>query len=85
MFTLNTSHARRSLLLAIASLPFLAANAQEAFPTRPINLIVPFPPGGAADGHLRTMAELAAKHLPQGIVVINKPGASGTLGPTTLA
>jgi len=81
----HISLARRSVLLVAALLPFLAANAQEPFPSRPITLIVPFPPGGAADGHLRTMADLAAKYLGQSIVVVNKPGASGTLGPTTMA
>jgi tripartite-type tricarboxylate transporter receptor subunit TctC len=63
-----------------------AASAQEpAFPSRPITLIVPFPPGGAADGHLRTTAELLTKQLGQNVIVVNRPGASGTLGPTTMA
>jgi tripartite-type tricarboxylate transporter receptor subunit TctC len=82
---LNPSFARRSLLLLAALLPLAAAQAQEPFPSRPITLIVPFPPGGAADGHLRTMGELAAKYLGQSIVIVNRPGASGTLGPTTMA
>jgi tripartite-type tricarboxylate transporter receptor subunit TctC len=78
---------KRLLLVTFAALAAGTAFAQssDSFPSRPITLIVPFPPGGAADGHLRTMADLASKHLGQPIVIINKPGASGTLGPTTMA
>ena len=75
-------------LLLIAAALFVAAPVcaqTDNFPSRPVTLIVPFPPGGAADGHLRTMGELAAKHLGQPVIIQNKPGASGTLGPTTMA
>jgi tripartite-type tricarboxylate transporter receptor subunit TctC len=77
----------QAVLVAAAALCLgAAAFAQEpAYPSRPITLIVPFPPGGAADGHLRTTAELLSKHLGQDVIVLNRPGASGTLGPTTMA
>lgn len=79
---------RRGLLLAAAgaalAAPFGAAQAQ-AFPSKPITLIVPWPAGGSTDRHHRALAELASKHLGQQIVVENKPGAGGTLGPSTMA
>ena len=78
---------RRELLLAAGSAallaPFGAAHAQ-AYPARSITLIVPWPAGGSTDRHLRTLAEIASKHLGQNILVENKPGG-GTLGPGTMA
>ena len=75
-----------SLCLAAASLaaPFGGAWAQ-GFPDRPITLIVPWPPGGSTDRHLRTLAEIAGRNLGQTIVVQNQPGAGGTLGPGNMA
>ncbi|MDP3164533.1 MAG: tripartite tricarboxylate transporter substrate binding protein [Hydrogenophaga sp.] len=54
------------------------AQAAGAFPQRPIQLIVPWPAGGATDLTLRILCEEAAPLLGQPIVVINKPGAAGT-------
>ena len=91
--TRPTEHAprirRRSLLLAgvaasAGAAPWVSAQAQ-AYPSRPVTLIVPWPAGGSTDRHLRTLAELASKHLGQPITVENRPGAGGTLGPSTMA
>ncbi len=54
------------------------------FPSRQIELIVPFQPGGGTDGVARAFGEAARKHIPQSIVVINKPGASGAIGWTDM-
>ena len=62
----------------------LPARAQSAFPTKSITLICPWPPGGSTDRHLRTLAEIAGRHLGQTVVVENKPGG-GTTGPGTMA
>jgi len=67
-----------------AALPLPAA-AQDKFPTKPITLIVPFPAGGSTDRHLRAVAENASKHLGQNVIVENRPGAGGTLGPANMA
>jgi len=79
---------RRALLASAAAAalvaPFGAARAQ-AFPSRPITLIVPWPAGGSTDRHHRLLAELAGKHLGQSIIVENKPGGGGTTGPSTMA
>jgi tripartite-type tricarboxylate transporter receptor subunit TctC len=61
-----------------------AAPAQE-FPAKPITLIVPFPAGGPTDLAMRALAEAAAKHLGQPILVDNKAGGAGTVGPATMA
>jgi len=79
---------RRRLLLAAGAAalaaPFGLARAQ-AFPSKPITLIVPWPAGGSTDRHHRVLAEVAGKILGQNIVVENKPGAGGTLGPSSMA
>jgi tripartite-type tricarboxylate transporter receptor subunit TctC len=73
-------------LIAVAALGLasLAAQAQN-YPNRPITLIVPWPAGGSTDTHLRKLSELAAKNLGQPIVIENKPGAGGMLGPAGMA
>lgn len=80
----------RRLVLGAASAavmaPWVAPQAwAQSFPSRPITLIVPWPAGGSTDRHLRTLAEIASTHLGQPIVVDNRPGAGGTLGPGTMA
>src|SRR5688500_11427920 len=71
-------------LLAAAVFAAGPSDAQ-GYPTKPITLIVAFPAGGAGDLVMRAMAEVAAKRLGQPIVVENRVGASGTLGPATMA
>jgi tripartite-type tricarboxylate transporter receptor subunit TctC len=91
-FRILAAAGRRRLLLA-ASAAALAAplaavptSAQaQAYPTKPITLIVPWPAGGSTDRHHRALAELASKHLGQQIIIENKPGAGGTLGPGAMA
>lgn len=66
----------RFLLLTLMS---LAAAAQE-YPSRPITMIVPFPPGGVADTVARPVAEAMARILKQPVVVENRAGAGGGVG-----
>ncbi|MEW6669514.1 MAG: tripartite tricarboxylate transporter substrate binding protein [Thermodesulfobacteriota bacterium] len=80
---------RNAVVLAVAAvvgLGFLASDslAQAKFPTRPVNLWVGFPPGGAADVLARTLAEASEKALGQKIVVINKAGGGGTVATSIL-
>ncbi|MGE8632401.1 MAG: Bug family tripartite tricarboxylate transporter substrate binding protein [Achromobacter piechaudii] len=71
---------RWSSVAAIATLALSAAASAQGWPTRPITLIVPFPPGGTTDLFARTIAQHMAPALGQSIVVENKPGAAGNLG-----
>ena len=76
---------RRSVLLGAAALAAPFAARAQAFPSKPITLIVPWPAGGSTDRHLRALAEIAGKQLGQNILVENKPGGGGTTGPGTMA
>jgi tripartite-type tricarboxylate transporter receptor subunit TctC len=76
---------RAILGLALAAAACAGSAAAQTFPSKPLTLICPWPPGGSTDVHLRKFAEIAQKYLGQPIVVENKPGASGTLGPSTMA
>jgi tripartite-type tricarboxylate transporter receptor subunit TctC len=70
----------------LALLGFLSGPAvAQGYPTRPITLIVPWPAGGSTDTHLRKVASLASKQLGQPIIIENKPGFGGMLGPTQMA
>ena len=69
----------RRALLGTALLP-MPAFGQARYPDRSIRLYVPWTPGGATDIQLRSVCDIAQRHLGQPIVVENRPGASGTLG-----
>ena len=56
------------------------AAAQEPYPSRPISLVVPFPPGGVADLTARPVAAAMEKALKQPVGVVNKTGAAGAVG-----
>src|SRR6267143_1562679 len=76
------SLARKLALLGLSLA--LPAMAQE-FPSRPITLVCPWPAGGSTDTHLRRFAEVAAKYLGQPVLIENKPGGGGTIGPGHIA
>ena len=74
--------ARRALAVAAAlavALP-LVAGAQEPYPSRPISLVAPFPPGGVADSTARPVAAALEKVLKNPVAVVNKTGAAGAVG-----
>ena len=80
---------RRSLLKLGMALPAALALPRPAsaaeFPNRPVTLIVPFPAGGATDTQMRALALAASRELGQTVVIANRPGAGGTLGPASMA
>lgn len=69
----------------IAALIATAVAAQEAYPHRPVRIIVAFPPGGVTDVIARVMAPELQKEFGQPFVVENKPGASGMIGAEQVA
>jgi len=74
--------ARRLGFVLLASLIALAgaARAQEPYPSRPITIVVPFPPGGVADLTARPVAAAMEKALKNPVGVVNKTGAAGAVG-----
>jgi len=64
---------------ALAALTCIAAAQAQDFPTRPITLIVPFPPGGSTDTTARILAERMRRPLGQTVVIENAGGASGSI------
>lgn len=67
-------------LLACLWLGAGAALASDAYPTRPIQIIVPFSAGGSIDITYRLLAPVLGKELGQSVVVVNKPGGAATIG-----
>src|SRR3954469_16632464 len=71
---------RKVLLLAVCALLASPAAAQEAWPSRPVKVVVPSSPGGGTDLYARLLAQALSESLKQQVVVDNRPGASGNIG-----
>jgi tripartite-type tricarboxylate transporter receptor subunit TctC len=84
---MNTPPTRRSLLQALALAPLLGCTVAQAqaWPTKPIRMVVPFPPGGGFDAVARPYAEKLAAVLKQTVIVDNKAGAGGNIGTAEVA
>ena len=80
--TLTRKTTRRHLIQALAVAATLASGAAmaQAWPSKPISLIVPFPAGGTTDVLARALAEKLQQSLGQPVIVESKPGAGATLG-----
>jgi tripartite-type tricarboxylate transporter receptor subunit TctC len=74
-----------TLILAAALSTDRPATAQEAFPNKPIRLIIPFPPGGTSDIIARVFTQHMAERLGQQIIIDNRPGASTLIGSRAVA
>ncbi len=77
---------RRTALAAAAAAPAAgSARSQAAWPSRPVRMVVPFPPGGLADSVARPLAARLTAVFGQPFVVDNRPGAGGNLGAEAVA
>jgi tripartite-type tricarboxylate transporter receptor subunit TctC len=76
----QTTTARLASALIISLAAFASAVHAQTFPSKPLRIIVPFPPGGAADVTSRLLGEQMAKGLGQPVIAENRPGAGAVIG-----
>ena len=87
----NVQFSRRRFMGASASVAAvagampLASFAQDAYPSRPVTLVVPFPPGGSVDMMARQYSEALARILGVPVVVDNRPGGGGSVATLAVA
>jgi tripartite-type tricarboxylate transporter receptor subunit TctC len=65
---------------ALVAVTCLGSAAQDAYPSKPIKMVIPFPPGGAVDTLMRTLGPELSTQLGQPIVIENKPGGGAQIG-----
>src|SRR5262245_35301901 len=85
MLGLWKRHVAVSAIVLIATAAIIETAVAQAYPSRPITLIVPFPAGGANDTLARIVAERMRGSLGQPVIIENVTGASGSLGANRLA
>jgi tripartite-type tricarboxylate transporter receptor subunit TctC len=78
---------RRAIIVGLGLAPFVSSStyAQEAWPSRTITMVVPFPPGGQGDLAARPIAEALRERLGQSVIVENKGGGGGKTGNAAVA
>jgi len=76
---------RRDFALGLAALAALPSAQAQAWPTKPIKIIVPYPPGGFTDITARLIAQKLQERLGQTVLIDNKPGANSVIGVDALA
>ncbi len=75
----------KKVLFVLGMLFAAASFAQQDFPSKPIRIVIPFPPGGATDLITRKIGEQLTKKWGQPVLVENKPGANTIIGTETVA
>ena len=74
----------RFLAAAAIGIALWSQAAAQDFPNKAVTIICPWPAGGTTDQYFRALGQIAGKYLGQPVVIDNKPGAGGTLGPASL-
>ena len=85
MTEMNRPTRRLALIGGAAALAAPWVHAQSGWPSKPVNVIVPFPPGGGTDAFARPLFAMMSKNTGRQFVIDNKGGASGTLGASLAA
>ena len=75
----------RLIAFGVAAVVWGAGYAQQPYPSKPVRIIVPFPPGGSIDPVARMMAQKLTEGWGQQVIVDNRPGANGVIGTELLA
>lgn len=75
----------KQFMRSFALLALIGTAAAQGFPSKPLRVVVPFPPGGPLDGMARAVSQVASPAIGQPIVVDNRPGALGTIGTENVA
>jgi tripartite-type tricarboxylate transporter receptor subunit TctC len=83
----NKFFQRRSLAAMLGALGLLVSSlhAEEAYPSRPVNMVIPYPPGGLSDGIARAISPSLERILKQPVVMLNRGGAGGAIGAASVA
>jgi tripartite-type tricarboxylate transporter receptor subunit TctC len=76
---------RRVMIAGMSSLAAIGAGRAAQYPDRPVNLIVPYPPGGPTDTMARIVGAELGTAIGQSVIVLNKPGAAGAIGTQMVA
>ena len=74
-----------ALLAVLVATVTITADAQEAYPERPVKIVVPYPPGGTTDLLARAVAARLTASMKQTFIVDNRGGASGSIGTAAVA
>src|SRR6185295_17651062 len=74
-----TSMARALIFILLAAIA-LPAFAQQSYPSKPVRIVSPFPPGGGNDALCRTIAPKLSENLKQQVIIENRAGANGIVG-----
>ena len=82
---MRRARAGLALFIALTVVGVSSVWAQEPYPTRPISIVVAFPPGGLADNTARPVAAVLERILKQPVAILNKPGAAGAVGNQSVA
>lgn len=82
---MNPFHATRRVALVTLAAAAIPSRGQGRFPSRPVKLVVPFPPGGLNDTVARLLGDAMQAELRQTVIVDNRPGAAGLIGTQAIA
>lgn len=73
------------IAFAVAAIGCISAAAAEDFPNKPVQIVVPYQPGGATDTVARAVAQQLSEKWGQPVIILNRPGASGAIGANLVA